>query len=233
MIDVKNKWFRKSLSEVRIIIYEELYDKDWYMTTANELGEQLEKFKIFISNSEEDEKEQVNTDRESSQFYQVLKIRLRQSRKDKGSAITRVHLYKQMKKGEWSMAEIAVGNNLSLETLYNIKKEFDIQTNRPTLEKATTRRNLVESSIIQNIVCTYLSKTKTPWSSKNIWAYIRAKTGLAIQQGTVRRVLIDTLGMRYKKGNSRLVTFDEELQSLIKQWFSIKIWKSIERLSYW
>ena len=30
-----------------------------------------------------------------------------------------------MKKGEWSLAEIAVENNLSLGTLYNIRKELD------------------------------------------------------------------------------------------------------------
>ena len=137
-----------------------------------------------------------------------------------------------MKKGEWSLAEIAAENNLSLDTLYNIRKELDAKINDFTLEKPTTRRNLVESSMIQKIVSTYLSKTKTPWSSKDIWAYIRAKTGLVIQQGTVRRVLVEALGMRYKKGKARLVTFDEALQSLIMRWFSIKIWKSIERFKF-
>ena len=165
-----------------------------------------------MSNSGEDEHEQVKiTERISSILPSAedsLKI------KQKGQRISyqkRVHLYKQMKKGEWSLAEIAVGNNLSLGTLYNIRKELDAKINDFTLEKPTTRRNLVESSMIQKIVSTYISKTKTPWSSKNIWAYIRAKTELVIQQGTVRRVLVEALGMRYKKGKARLVTFDEAL----------------------
>ena len=85
-----------------------------------------------------------------------------------------------MKKCEWSLAEITVRNNLILGTLYNIRKELDDKINDFTLEKPTTRRNLVESSMIQKIVSTYLRKTKTPWSSKDIWAYIRAKTGFVI-----------------------------------------------------
>ena len=183
-----------------------------------------------MSNSGEDEHEQVKIIERISSILPSAEDSLKI--KQKGQRISyheRVHLYKQMKKGEWSLAEIAVGNNLSLGTLYNIRKELDAKINDFTLEKSTTRRNLVESSMIQKIVSTYLSKTKTPWSSKDIWAYIRAKTGLVIQQGTIRRVLVEALGMRYKKGKARLVTFDEALQSLIKQWFSIKIWKSIER----
>ena len=79
----KNKWFRKLLSEIWIIIYEELYGKDWHMTTANELWEQLENFKVSISNSE-DEQELVKSSQRISSILLSSEDSLRKSRKDKG-----------------------------------------------------------------------------------------------------------------------------------------------------
>ena len=37
------------------------------------------------------------------------------------------------------------------------------------------------------------------------------------------------MNLRYKKGLARLVDFDEERQKLVKLWFSVKIWKVIDK----
>ena len=52
-------------------------------------------------------------------------------KKQKGRRINyykRVYLHKQINKGDWSFVWIAFENNLSLETLYNIKMAFDVST---------------------------------------------------------------------------------------------------------
>ena len=53
--------------------------------------------------------------------------------------------------------------------------------------------------------------------------------GLEIKETTIRRILIESLGMAYKKGLARIVNFDEEFQDRIKQWFAIKLWKVLDR----
>ena len=55
------------------------------------------------------------------------------------------------------------------------------------------------------------------------------KLGISIFERIVRIILSKTLGMRYKKGLSRLVSYDEVKQHWAKQWFSIKLWKVIEK----
>ena len=105
-------------------------------------------------------------------------------RKRKGQRVSyneRVYLYKQMKKSKKSFAEIAIQINISLGTLYNIRKELDAPANRFTWMKSITSRNLIESLKIQNIVRTYLKSTKIPLSSKDVKVEINAKTGIAIQ----------------------------------------------------
>ena len=113
-------------------------------------------------------------------------------------------------------------------TLYNIRKEFDTPIKESALVKSTTSRNLVESPKLQNIVRAYLSSTNVPWSSKDIRAYIKVKTGLVIHSRVVRNILTEVLKMKYKRGMARLTNFDEKLQAWIKQWFSIRLCKTIE-----
>ena len=71
------------------------------MTAANDLEEQLEKFKVSMSNSGEDEHEQVKIIERISSILPSAEDSLKI--KQKGQRISyheRVHLYKQMKKGE-------------------------------------------------------------------------------------------------------------------------------------
>ena len=132
-------------------------------------------------------------------------------------------------KGEISFAWIAYKYNPSLGTLYNIRREFEAPIPGLPLGKPITNRNLVESSVIQNLVRNFLCTFKTPWTSKDIWDNILRTTGTVIHERTIRKILKEVLRMRYKKGLARLINFNEEIQIRIMQWFSIKLWKVIGR----
>ena len=134
-----------------------------------------------------------------------------------------------MKQGKKSKSSQTIDFNLSLSTLYRFLNEFDNASHKLGIENFSSSRNIVESQKIQNDVRTYLCITKTPWTAKDIVMYLKTKLGISISERIVRIILSKKLGMRYKKGLSRLVNFDEAKQHLAKQWFSIKLWKVIER----
>ena len=168
------------------------------MNSASELEQKMEEFRIATSKSEEEEYENFKALQNTNSILLSAEESLK--RKWKGQRISyheRVYLYKQMKASENSLIEIAMENNISMGTLYNISKEFDTPIKESALVKSTTSRNLVESPKLQNIVRAYLSSTKVPWSSKDIWAYIKVKTGLVIHSRVVRNILTEVLKMKY------------------------------------
>ena len=153
--------------------------------------------------------------------------------KPKGSQISyheRVYLFKIMMSNERSMIQIATDYNLGIGTLHNIRKELGSPLNKTLLEKPITNINIVESPMIQKVIRAYLDTTKTPWTSKDLTAHIKAKVWLLLHERTVRNIMMKVLKMRYKKGLSRLVGFDEEHQLRIKQWFAIKVWRLFEKI---
>ena len=230
VIDTKDKCYRKPVSEIQIMIYEELYGKDWHMRVANELKHGLEELKVGSDVSEENKSESKVSRQVKLPIVSCAEDSLQ--KKQKGCRVSyheRIYLFEQMVKGESSFAWIAYKYNLSLGTLYNIRREFEAPIPGLPLGKPITDRNLVESSVIQNLVRNFLCTFKTPWTSKDIWDYILRTTGTVIHERTIRKILKEVLGMRYKKGLARLINFNEEYQIRIKQWFSIKLWKVIGR----
>ena len=190
----------------------------------------LTDFRLDFADSDKD---QVIWDESKSKSIPIL-LNEEESlkRKQKGMRISyweRVYLYSLMKQGKKSKSSLTIDFNLSLSTLYSILNEFDNASHKLGIENFSSSRNIVESPKIQNAVRTYLCITKTPWTAKNIVMYLKTKLGISISERIVRIILSKKLGMRYKKGLSRLVNFDEAKQHLAKQWFSIKLWKVIER----
>ena len=239
VIDVKGNIFKKTLSDIQILIYKELYGKEWHMHVIYELEQHLDNLQITKSKNDQEEYEKEEEKRDARSTLLIAKESLK--RKLKGQRVShheRIYLYKQMKASEKPLAEIALENNLSLGTLYNIRKEFDTPIKGPELVKSTTARNLVESLKIKNIIKAYLDSTKTPWSSKDVWSYIKDKTGLVIHSRVVRRILTEELKMSYKKGKDRLVNFDENSipktnngsqSDFAKQSIALKFWSMLMR----
>ena len=116
------------------------------MNAAIDLEQQLRRFKVTASQSE-DESESVRTRIINTSITTRAEDFLKT--KNKGKIISyqeRIYLYKLMKKGEKLMDDTALEYSISLETLYNIKKEFDTPIHELKLEKPFISRNLVESS---------------------------------------------------------------------------------------
>ena len=125
------------------------------------------------------------------------------------------------------MAWIAIDNNLSLGTLYQIKKKLETSINKRLMKGPINCKKLINSSYFQSIIYNYLSTSKISWNSNDICAYIRNNIGLVIPKRIIRRILKEKLSMSYKIEQARLMNFNKELQNHIKQWFSIWLWKVI------
>ena len=145
------------------------------MNIVNVLGQQLEKFRVI--KDEIDEVEHEKDKEKQVADSTLLGVEESLKRKQKGQRVSyyeRVYLLKQMKTSEKSLTEITIDSNISLGTLYNNRKKFNTPIKESALVKSSTVRNFVESPKIQNIIKDYLDWTRIPWSSKNIWAYIKA-----------------------------------------------------------
>ena len=121
------------------------------------------------------------------------------------------------------MRQLAFENDVSITTLYLIKKEMDKHVPKLRLEKPITNRNIVNSSIIQRVISTYLADNRIPLTTKDISSHIKEKVRLAVPESTIRIILTKMLNLKYKKGLARPVDFDEGRQKLIKLWLSIKV----------
>ena len=88
---------------------------------------------------------------------------------------------------------------------------------------------MVESPKLREIIQAYLIANRTPWTSKDICSYIQSEIGFVIPEVVVRAILTKVLNLKYKRGLSRLVNFDEEKSLIAKQWFAIKLWRMLDR----
>ena len=128
------------------------------------------------------------------------------------------------------MTQIATDNNVSLTTLYNIKKELSRPLHQIFLEKPITSRILDQSPAVENFIRSYLETTRMPWTVKDLTTHIQTKLGLIIPKRTIRDIMINNLGMTYKRGLSRLINYNEEHQLRMKQWFAVTLSKMLKKL---
>ena len=140
-------------------------------------------------------------------------------------------LYLLMKQNKKSKIWMAMDYNVSLGTLNSIEKELQSPIRELRLRKSSTSRNMIESPKFREIIQGYLIANKTPWTAKDLWSFLLSKTGIIISERVVREILTRILKMKYKKGLSRLVTFDESRSILAKQLFSIKLCRLLDQFS--
>ena len=114
------------------------------MRVANELKHRLEEFKIGPDVSEENRPESKVSRQVKLPIVSCAEDSLQKKQKGcRDSYNDRVYLFEQMVKGESSFAWIAYKYNLSLGTLYNIRREFEAPIPGLPLGKPITDRNLV------------------------------------------------------------------------------------------
>ena len=230
VVDTKIQWFKKSLAQLKIMIYEEFHGDDWHIFAAREIECSLDDFNVGSSRPGEDWA--GPNQRNQAELVVISKAEDSLQTKQKGSRISypeRVHLYRLILQNKQRMSQIAIDYNVSMSTLYTIKKEMDRPVTKLRLEKPITNRNMINSSKIQKVIKDYLQSTRIPLTTKDISDHIKARIRFAVPERTIRVILAKVLNLRYKKGLARLVDFDEESQKLVKLWFSVKIWKVIDK----
>ena len=214
-----------------MLIKQELYGVDWQHIAATEIENQLEAFQVSGEN------EQVDSGCHYDQgFKRPIFINAEESliTKQKGRRISnykRFYLYSLLKKDELSKAMLWMKYSLSPGILRNIEKEFRAHIKKFQLEKSNTSRNLVESPKICDAIRAFLSSHRIPWTANDMWSCLKSKLGITVYPRIVREVWKRILGMKYKNGLSRMVSFDEEMNGLAKQWFTIRIWKSLDQFN--
>ena len=146
--------------------------------------------------------------------------------KPKGAIITyheRVFLFQEMMSNKGSMTQLAADSEVKMTTLYNIKNELGWPIHQTLLKKPIMSRSIVESPAIQNLVRSYIEKIRTLWTAKDLATHIQIKLGLIIPKTIIRHIMINKLGMKYKRGLSRVIDYNEEWQLWMKQWFAVKL----------
>ena len=223
VVDTKQQWFSKSAQEIQQMIHDELFTNDNNEDRAHQLWYRFEELKLATELSDRElgeiDDQRVDTTIIPSAEKSLLS-------KPKGSRLSyyeKVYLFRVVMDNRRSMSQIACDYDLSLSTLYNIKRQMSHPSKRTSLDKPTTSRNIVRSPMIQKVVSNYLKTTRTQCTSKDVTTFIQVKLGLRLPERTVRDVMTKELNMSYKKGLSRIVSFDEEHQLRIKQWFAIKL----------
>ena len=111
---------------------------------------QMNKFKVSVDSSERDASNELENRQKGNSIISSAKGSLK--RKHKGQRISlqkRIYLFKSIKRGDKSMARIEIDNNLSLDMLYQIKKEFETSINKRLMKAPITSRNLINSSFFK------------------------------------------------------------------------------------
>ena len=98
--------------------------------------------------------------------------------------------------------------------------------------KSSANRNLIESLKICEAMQDFLNTNRTPWTANDLCYCLRTKIEIIVQARIMREILKGMLERRFKKGLIRLMSFDEERNILIKQWFTIKLWRVLDRFKY-
>ena len=98
--------------------------------------------------------------------------------------------------------------------------------------KSSICRNIIESPKICEAIKAFLNINKTPLTANNLCSFLQTKIWITVQARILRKILKGMLEMKFKKEISRLMSFDEERDTLIKQWFTIKLWIVWKDLKY-
>ena len=145
------------------MILEELYKNDWHQYAAYYIGASLENFYV-TSNTPREDRSKFGQNKQGESLV-ILNAEESLKIKPKSPWISyheRIYLYSILKKGQQSLARIAIDHNISIGTLYKFKKEFDLPAAKLMLEKPITYRNLTTSPKIQKLIFDYLNKTRIP-----------------------------------------------------------------------
>ena len=181
---------------------------------------------IFKVSNDQDGREWEQTENKSKQYWIIPTAEQSLKTKPKGARIAyheRVYPFQEMMSNKGSMTQLAADSEVSLTTLYNIKKELGWPIHQTLLKRPIMSRSIAESPAIQNLVRSYLETIRTPWTAKDLATHIQIKLGLIVPKTIIRRIMINKLGMKYKRGLSRLIDYNEERQLWMKQWFAVKL----------
>ena len=130
-------------------------------------GASLEDFNVTSNTPREDRSKLGQSKHEESLV--ILNAEESLKMKPKGSRISYhelIYLYSLLKKGQQSLAKIAIDHCISIDTLFKVKKEFDLPAAKLMFEKPITDRNLTTSPKIQKLIFDYLHTTRIPWTIK-------------------------------------------------------------------
>ena len=141
----------------------------------------------------------------------------------------KVLIYSIMKQDNANNNQVMQNYQISRGTLLNICKELNHNLSLWNTNKTRTRRQIQQSSLINEAIKKYTGLTKYPFSARDISSYLHQKYRVRKLPALVTDILRNNLGMSYKLGKSRPVSYCKSNTDLLKALFSLKVCKIIDK----
>ena len=132
----------------------------------------------------------------------------------------KLHIYYLVMIREIPRKTVALDFQLSATTIRNIIRKIENEFISKTDMKPSTKRNLMFSRKIGDMIQTFLSSSTTP---KILKKHIYKCSNVRVPIHLISQYIQEKLGMSYKIGKSRPMLFDTERNMLIKWYFTVRI----------
>ena len=223
-IDTKEETKRLSQTDIINKAWMWILKSRWVEIETIEIGGMLDNFN-FYSNQRDKNREVMNDSQIGFiQTYpwasQTLRGRLKRQR-----LITheKIRIYDLVINHKVPIKNLVWDLHLSASTIKSIIKKGQSNKFHKWNDNANTKRNLMSSCLVQNLIEDFLHRDNNPKTVKDVWIYIFEMSGIKIPIHLARQYMKEKLCLTYKIGKSRPALLDEKKRSIIKSYFAVRV----------
>ena len=202
-----------------------ILENKWVQVETLKMEVLLEDFKLDSDIINGDQDEIVEPQTKFNQIYPIASQTLRSRLKRQRLTISeKIHVYDLAINHKVSIKNIACDFQLSASAVRSSINK--IQSNR--LQKwnsNATKRNLMSSCLVQNLIEDFFQKDNNPKIVKDVWVYIYGRSGINVSIHLARQFMKEKLWLTYKVGKSRLALLNEHKHLIIKSYFAVRVAK--------
>ena len=118
--------------------------------------------------------------------------------------------------------------NLSQATLNRIIKVFETREHIESDIYSNWGSKVVDSRLINSTLNSYITKTKTPFTTKLVRQHIKNELGVMLSMELTRRMMKKHHHLVYKRGVSRSINLNRDKLKLSKYLYFVHFWKLLK-----
>ena len=130
-------------------------------------------------------------------------------------------------KYKMSISKVADQLMMGYSTVYQIKKDFEWDTNHGTNPFSNIRENKRLSKLLKKVINNYISSQKDSFTIGDIRKAIISESNEEIKNHIIRKYLKETLNMSYRRCTNKSTNVDVPKLSILRMLFSFRIGKHI------